>query len=79
MTSSPWRRPVWSVPIWSGPVSEEHLLVDPHEGARVAGFALVLDAAEAVAPLAVVPLAVVVELDLPHRLQAANLGELSTG
>ena len=45
---------------------------------RVVGSALVLDAAEAVAALAAVPLAVVVELHLPHGVQAACLAELST-
>lgn len=56
--------------------SHERLLVDPHERARVVGFALVLDAVEAVAPLAVVPLVVVVVLHLPHRLKEPRLREL---
>lgn len=58
------------------PPSHKQLLVDPHERARVVGFALVLDAVEAVAPLAVVPLVVVVVLHLPHRLKHARLCEL---
>lgn len=56
--------------------SNKLLLVDPHEGARVVGLALILDGVEAVAPLAVVPLIVVVVLYLPHRLKEACLGEL---
>lgn len=58
------------------PPSDEGLLVDPHERARVVGSALVLDAVEAVAPLAVVPLVVVIVLHLPHRLKQPRLGEL---
>lgn len=60
----------------AAPPSDKHLLVDPHERARVVGFALVLDAVEAVPPLAVVPLVVVVVLHLPHRLKQPHLCEL---
>lgn len=58
------------------PLSNKRLLVDPHECARVVGFAFVLDAVEAVSPLAVVPLVVVVELYLPHGLKLPCCGEL---
>lgn len=54
----------------------KRLLVDPHERARVVGLALVLDAVEAVPPLAVVPLVVVVVLHLPHGFKHAQLCEL---
>lgn len=57
---------------------QKQFFVDPHEGARVVGFTLVLDAAEAVAPLAVVSLVVVVELDLPDGLEKPCLSELSS-
>lgn len=60
----------------SAPPSDKHLLVDPHECARVVGFAFVLDAVEAVSPLAVVPLVVVVELHLPHGFKHPHLSEL---
>jgi len=56
--------------------SDKHLLVDPHERARVVGFAFILDAVEAVSPLAVVPLVVVVVLHLPHRFEHPRLCEL---
>lgn len=56
--------------------SVERLLVDPHEGPRLVGFALVIDAAELVAELAVLPLVVVVVLCLPHRLKRSRLVEL---
>lgn len=58
------------------PPSDKHLLVDPHECARVVGFAFVLYAVEAVSPLAVVPLVVVVVLHLPHRFKHSRLCEL---
>lgn len=58
--------------------SQKQLFIDPHEGACVVGFALVLDAVEAVPPLAVVPLVVVVELDLPDGLEQTCLSELSS-
>lgn len=58
------------------PHSDKHLLVDPHECSGVVGFALVLNAVEAVAPLTVVPLVVVVVLHLPHGLKHAHLCEL---
>lgn len=56
--------------------SDKHLLVDPHERARVVGFTFILDAVEAVPPLAVVPLVVVVVLHLPHRFKHPRLCEL---
>lgn len=56
--------------------SVEGLLVDPHQGPRLVGLALVIDAAELVAELAVLPLVVVVVFDLPHRLKRARLVEL---
>ena len=56
--------------------SDEQLLVDPHQASRLIGFALVLNAAEAVPPLAVVPLVIVVEFHLPHRLKEASFGKL---
>lgn len=63
---------------WWSLTSHKQLLVDPHQRARVVGFALVLDAVEAVPPLAVVPLVVVVVLHLPHRLKQAHICELET-
>lgn len=54
----------------------KHLLVDPHKRARVVGLAFVLDAVEAVSPLAVIPLVVVVELHLPHGFKHPQLREL---
>lgn len=60
----------------AAPPSDKHLLVDPHEGARVVGFALILNAVEAVSPLAVVPLVVVVVLHLPHGFKHSQLCEL---
>lgn len=56
--------------------SDKQLLIDPHERTCVVGFALVLNAVEAVPPLAVVPLVVVVVLHLPHRLKHPHLCEL---
>lgn len=56
--------------------SEEGLLVHPHEAARLVGLALVLDDGEGASPLAVISLVVIVELDLPHRLEGPNVGEL---
>lgn len=58
------------------PLSHKQLFVDPHECARVVGFAFILDAVEAVPPLAVVPLVVVVVLHLPHCLKHPCLCEL---
>lgn len=60
-----------------GADSVERLLVDPHEGPRLVGFALVLDAAELVAELAVLPLVVVVVLRLPDRLKRSCLVKLN--
>lgn len=59
---------------WAGSV--ERLLVDPHEGPRLVGLALVVDAAELVAELAVLPLVVVVVLCLPHCLKRPRFVEL---
>lgn len=59
-----------------GPPSHKHLLVDPHERARVVGFALILDAVEAIPPLAVIPLVVVVKLHLPHCFKQSRFCEL---
>ena len=56
--------------------SDKQLLVDPHQAARLVGLALVLDAVETVASLAVVPLIVVVVLHLPHHFKRAHLWEL---
>lgn len=56
--------------------SVKRLLVDPHEGPRLVGFALVLDAAEFVAELAVLPLVVVVVFGLPDCLKGSRLVEL---
>lgn len=56
--------------------SVERLLVDPHQGPRLVGFAFVLDAAELVAELAVLPLVVVVVFRLPHRLKGPGLVKL---
>lgn len=56
--------------------SVERLLVDPHEGPRLVGLAFVLDAAEFVAELAVLPLVVVVVFRLPDRLKRSCLVEL---
>lgn len=56
--------------------SVEDLLVDPHQGPGLVGFALVLDAAELVPELAVLPLVVVVVLGLPDRLERPRLVEL---
>lgn len=63
--------------VGGGPAgSVERLLVDPHEGPRLVGFALVLDAAELVSELAVLPLVVVVVLCLPDRLERSCLVKL---
>lgn len=56
--------------------SVERLLVDPHEGPRLVGLAFVLDAAEFVAKLAVLPLVVVVVFRLPDRLKRPGLVKL---
>lgn len=58
------------------PASVEGFLVDPHQGPGLVGFALVLDAAELVPELAVLPLVVVVVLGLPDRLERSRLVEL---
>lgn len=52
--------------------SQKRFLTDPHQTVGLVWFALVLDAAEAVAPLAVVSLVVVVEFDLPHSLKDSS-------
>lgn len=56
--------------------SVERLLVDPHEGPRLVGLAFVLDVAEFVAKLAVLPLVVVVVFRLPDRLKRPRLVKL---
>ena len=66
-------RPVSPPPLGG---SVEDLLVDPHQGPRLVGLALVFDVAELVPELAVFPLVVVVELHLPHRLKLTSLREL---
>lgn len=58
--------------------SVEGLLVDPHEGPRLVGLAFVIDAAEFVAELAVLPLVVIVVFCLPDRLKRPGLVELDT-
>lgn len=60
----------------SGLTSEEGLLIDPHEAARLIGFAFILDAAKAVSPLAVVSLVIVVEFDLPDCFKSAKVSDL---
>lgn len=54
----------------------EALLVDPQEGPRLVGFAFVLYGGEAVPPLAMVSLVVVVKLHLPDSFKGADVGEL---
>lgn len=56
--------------------SQKRFLTDPHQAVGVVRFALVLDAAEAVAPLAVVSLVVVVEFYLPHSLKETGCHKL---
>ena len=56
--------------------SVEGLLVDPHEGPRLVGLALVIDAGEFVPELAVLPLVVVVVLRLPDRLKRPGFDKL---
>lgn len=58
------------------PPSNEQLLVDQHQAPRLVWFALVFDAAEAIPPLAVVPLVIVVEFHLPHCLKQASFSKL---
>lgn len=57
------------------PFSEEGLLIHPHEAARLIGLAFILNDGERASPLAVVSLVVIVELDLPHRLEGPNVSE----
>lgn len=57
-------------------ILQKYLLVDPHECARVIWLALVLNAVEAVSPLAVIPLVVVVVFHLPHCFKRSQLCEL---
>lgn len=66
-------RSLGPVRLW---LSDKHLFVDPHERARVIGFTFILNAVKAVAPLAVVPLVVVVKLHLPHGFKRPYLCEL---
>lgn len=76
----PWHADRNTTPgLFSVQTLHKHLLVDPHERARVVGLALVLDAVEAVSPLAVVPLVVVVVLHLPHGFKHPQLRELGRG
>ena len=56
--------------------SEEGLLIHPHETAGLVGLALILNDREGTSPLAVISLVVIVELDLPHRLEGPNVSEL---
>lgn len=56
--------------------SVKRLLVDPHQGPRLVGFALIVDAAEFVAELAVLPLVVVVVFRLPNCLECSRLVKL---
>lgn len=58
---------VWTVEGWADSV--ERLLVDPHEGPRLVGLAFVVDAAEFIAELAVLPLVVVIVFRLPDCLK----------
>jgi len=58
------------------PSSEEGLLVHPHEAARLIGLAFILNDRERASPLAVISLVVIVELDLPYRLEGPNVSEL---
>lgn len=55
--------------------SEEGLLIHPHETAGLVGLALILNDREGTSPLAVISLVVIVELDLPHRLEGPNVSE----
>lgn len=61
---------------WDGESSVKRLLIDPHEGPRLVGFALILDTAEFVAELAVLPLVVVVVFCLPNGLEGSGLVKL---
>lgn len=70
-----WGPGEWTAP--GRPASVEGLLVDPHQGPGLVGFAFVVDAAELVSELAVLPLVVVVVLGLPHRLKRPRLVELT--
>lgn len=49
--------------------SQKRFLTDPHQTVGLIRFALVFNAAEAVAPLAVISLVVVVKFYLPHSLK----------
>lgn len=57
------------------PSSKEGLLVHPHETACLVGLAFILNDREGASPLAVISLVVIVELDLPHRLEGPNVSE----
>lgn len=63
--------------VCGGADSVERLLVDPHEGPRLVGLAFVLDAAEFVAELAVLPLVIVVVFRLPDSLERSCLVKLN--
>lgn len=54
----------------------EHLFIDPHQASSLIGFALIFNAAEAVAPLAMISFMVVVEFYLPYRLKTPNVFKL---
>lgn len=54
----------------------EHLFIDPHQASGLIGFALIFNAAEAVAPLAMISFMVVVEFYLPYGLKTPNVFKL---
>lgn len=58
------------------PRSDEHLFIDPHEATSLIRFALIVNASETVAPLAMVPLVVVVVLHLPCGLKLTSIRKL---
>lgn len=78
--------PVQNLSTWSSRVnlhykvvsnfSQKRFLIDPHQAVGLIRFALILDAAEAVAPLAVVSFVVVVEFHLPCSLKEASCCKL---
>lgn len=56
--------------------SEEGLFVHPHEATCLVGLAFIFDDREGASPLAVVSLMVIVEFDLPHRLEGPDVCKL---
>lgn len=56
--------------------SAEGLFIDPHKTACFIWFAFVLNTAKTVTPLAMIPLVVVVEFDLPDCFKNANVVKL---